>query len=238
VMLPMDYVNYCAFDERPARAMELLRRVGLEAHAYKHPDAVSTGQQQAAAIARALATDPPVLVADEPTGNLDSRSADVVIGLFTELVRAGKTIAMVTHDPSLTTRVDRTIVIADGELVDETLARALPWLPHRQMLAATRQLQRRTLPAGAVLLAPGETPEYVWMIAAGAAEEVDGAGRVTAERGPGDLIGAREPHSPASRLVRAGAAPLEVLALERAVFVSLLAEAPAARAALAGERGA
>ena len=87
VMLPMDYVDMYEFDERPKRAMDLLAMVGLEKQAHKLPAAVSTGQQQSAAIARALATDPPIIAADEPTGNLDSRSADAVIGLFDQLVR-------------------------------------------------------------------------------------------------------------------------------------------------------
>ena len=82
VMLPMDYARLYDFDERPKRAMELLTLVGLEKQASKLPHAVSTGQQQLAAIARSLATDPPLLVADEPTGNLDSRSADHIIQLF------------------------------------------------------------------------------------------------------------------------------------------------------------
>lgn len=99
VMLPMDYVNMYAFEERPQRAMELLTLVGLENQAHKLPIAVSTGQQQAAAIARALANDPPLIVADEPTGNLDLRSAEIIIELFQSLANQGKTIVMVTHDP-------------------------------------------------------------------------------------------------------------------------------------------
>ena len=122
VMLPMDYVGTYDFDERPQRAMDLLKLVGLEAQAHKLPVAVSTGQQQSAAIARALANDPPIICADEPTGNLDSRSAEVIIGLFDKLVNSGKTIAMVTHDPSLTGRTSRTIVISDGRLIDEMVA--------------------------------------------------------------------------------------------------------------------
>src|SRR5512133_3115139 len=97
VMLPMDYVNLYDFDERPKRAMELLELVGLEKFAYKLPVLVSTGQQQLAAIARAVACNPPLLVADEPTGNLDTRSADTIIQLFEGFVNQGKTVVMVTH---------------------------------------------------------------------------------------------------------------------------------------------
>src|SRR5690606_690279 len=112
VMLPMDYVDMYDFDERPKRAMELLKLVGLEKFANKLPVLVSTGQQQLAAIARAMACDPPLLIADEPTGNLDTRSADTIIGLFEHFVSQGKTIVMVTHDPSLTSRTDRNVIIS------------------------------------------------------------------------------------------------------------------------------
>ena len=120
VMLPMDYADMYDFDERPQRAMEMLKLVGLEQFANKLPVLVSTGQQQLAAIARALACDPPLLVADEPTGNLDSKSASVIIDLFEELLRRGKTVVMVTHDPSLTSRTTRNLVIADGVIIADS----------------------------------------------------------------------------------------------------------------------
>ena len=120
VMLSMDFAEMYDFDERPERAMEMLKLVRLENFANKLPVLVSTGQQQLAAIARALACDPPLLVADEPTGNLDSKSAGTIIDLFEELSRRGKTIVMVTHDPSLTSRTTRNIVIADGELIADS----------------------------------------------------------------------------------------------------------------------
>jgi putative ABC transport system ATP-binding protein len=120
VMLSMDFAEMYDFDERPARAMEMLKLVGLEAFANKLPALVSTGQQQLAAIARALACDPPLLVADEPTGNLDSKSANIIIDLFEELSRRGKTILMVTHDPSLTSRTTRNLTIADGVIVGDS----------------------------------------------------------------------------------------------------------------------
>ena len=120
VMLSMDFAELYDFDARPARAMEMLKLVGLEASANKLPLLVSTGQQQLAAIARALACDPPLLVADEPTGNLDSKSAGTIIDLFDELSRSGKTVVMVTHDPSLTSRTNRNLVIADGLIVADS----------------------------------------------------------------------------------------------------------------------
>ena len=120
VMLSMDYADMYDFDERPERAMEMLELVRLEQFANKLPVLVSTGQQQLAAIARALACDPPLLIADEPTGNLDTKSASAIIDLFEELSRRGKTIVMVTHDPSLTSRTTRNITIADGILIADS----------------------------------------------------------------------------------------------------------------------
>lgn len=120
VMLSMDFADMYEFEERPQRALEMLKLVGLETFANKLPALVSTGQQQLAAIARALACDPPLLVADEPTGNLDSRSANTIIDLFEELSCRGKTVLMVTHDPSLTSRTTRNITIADGLIVGDS----------------------------------------------------------------------------------------------------------------------
>jgi putative ABC transport system ATP-binding protein len=119
VMLPMDFRNRYNIKERKERALHLLDQVEMVDHAYKLPSEVSGGQQQRVAIARAMANDPPILAADEPTGNLDSKTADSVFRLFEDLVAEGKTILMVTHDGELAHRVHRTITIADGEIVDE-----------------------------------------------------------------------------------------------------------------------
>jgi ABC-type lipoprotein export system ATPase subunit len=170
VMLPMDYVNNYDFDQRPERAMKLLKMVGLQEFAHKLPAAVSTGQQQSAAIARALANDPPILVADEPTGNLDSRSADAIISLFDQLVRDGKTIAMVTHDPSLTERTSRTIIISDGELINETVACSLSLLSHHQMMEVSRQIQHKSYDPDEVIIHEGEHVESFFMIEEGQVE--------------------------------------------------------------------
>ncbi|MBN1139066.1 MAG: ABC transporter ATP-binding protein, partial [Anaerolineae bacterium] len=122
VMLPMDYGGVYAL-ERPERAMYLLELVDMADHAHKLPAELSGGQQQSIAIARALANDPPLITADEPTGNLDSRSAQSVLQLFERLVENGKTILMVTHDQELAARAPRTLVLADGEIVDERVNR-------------------------------------------------------------------------------------------------------------------
>jgi putative ABC transport system ATP-binding protein len=103
------------------RAMRLLTKVGLEEHVRKPPTRISGGQQQRVAIARALANDPPIIVADEPTGNLDSATAEAIFELFVALVQEGKTIVMVTHDSSLAQRFSRIVYLADGELLDAAL---------------------------------------------------------------------------------------------------------------------
>ena len=239
VMLPMDYVGTIGFDERPRRAMELLAMVGLETEAHKLPAAVSTGQQQSAAIARALATDPPIICADEPTGNLDSRSADVIISLFDRLVEGGKTIAMVTHDPSLTERTSRTIIISDGELVDETLARCLPFLDHRQMLEATHLLEHRVYKPNAPIIEQDGQVEHYFMIIDGGVEVTLGSGegkRTLARLGAGESFGEVE-------LLRGGLAiagvqaaagtGVELVALPRIAFQGLVERSPQSAEALA-----
>lgn len=117
VRIPMDFSGLYQNGERDERAMHLLSLVGLESHAHDLPAQLSGGQQQAAAIARALANDPPIIATDEPTGNLDSVSAENVIRLFEELVDGGKTILMVTHDDELASRASRTIALADGRVI-------------------------------------------------------------------------------------------------------------------------
>ena len=119
VMLPMDFCNMFTRSERRARALDLLDRVEMADQAFKLPTAISGGQQQRVAIARALANDPPIIVADEPTGNLDSRTADAVFHLFEELINAGTTILMVTHDEDLAHRATRLVTIADGRIVQD-----------------------------------------------------------------------------------------------------------------------
>jgi putative ABC transport system ATP-binding protein len=233
VMLPMDYVGMYDFDKRPKRAMDLLKLVGLEAQSHKLPAAVSTGQQQSAAIARALATDPPVICADEPTGNLDSRSADVIIKLFDHLVHNGKTIAMVTHDPSLTERTSRTLIIADGELVDETVALCLPLLNHRQMLEVTRLLEHGSFQAGSTILKQGEHVDNFCMVASGVVEVVlvnERRGETTVARlGRGEFFGEIELLRGGNSIaaIRASSdGPVELVSLRRDEFMRLLGESP------------
>ena len=117
VLLAMELVGAIAPAQRLARVEGLLEQVGLRAHADKLPGALSGGEQQRAAIARALANDPPLIVADEPTGNLDSETARAVIELLRGLSSAGKTVVVVTHDPAVAAGCDRVVRLADGAVV-------------------------------------------------------------------------------------------------------------------------
>ena len=121
VMLPMDFAGLWTPREREERAMALLEQVEMADQAGKLPSATSGGQQQRVAIARALANDPPILVADEPTGNLDSATAEAVIRLFDGLVATGRTIVMVTHDREIAVHARRTVHMVDGRLLDGML---------------------------------------------------------------------------------------------------------------------
>lgn len=124
VVLPMDFVGELSRKERHERAMHLLEIVGLADQAHKLPSMVSGGQQQRAAIARALANDPPLIVADEPTGNLDSRTENVVFDIFESLIAQGKTMLMVTHSRSLARRIPRMVEIRDGRIARDVLNEA------------------------------------------------------------------------------------------------------------------
>jgi putative ABC transport system ATP-binding protein len=119
VTLPMDFAHKYSLRERWERGMHLLEQVGIAEHAHKLPSAVSGGQQQRIAIARAMANDPPILIADEPTGSLDSVTTEAVLRVFKDLVHQGKTVLVVTHDKELAGQAARTITLADGEIVHD-----------------------------------------------------------------------------------------------------------------------
>jgi putative ABC transport system ATP-binding protein len=202
------------------------------------PAAVSTGQQQAAAIARALACNPPLLVADEPTGNLDSKSAEAIIQAFIKLVEQGKTIVMVTHDPSLTSRTDRNIIISDGELIDEAVSRGLPLLRHRHMLEITKKATHETFQPGEVILECGQGVDNLYLIARGAVDVMkkNGSGEkllahMQADEFFGEIELLRGGQSIAS--VRAGSSePVEVLVVNGADFLRIVKESPITAEAL------
>jgi ABC-type lipoprotein export system ATPase subunit len=123
ILLAMDYGGHYLRAERAEQAMRLLELVGMAEYAHHLPSALSGGQQQCVAIARALANNPVLLTADEPTGNLDSKSTEMVFRLFENLAASGKTILMVTHDNELAERAQRTIRIVDGRIQDEFVNR-------------------------------------------------------------------------------------------------------------------
>jgi putative ABC transport system ATP-binding protein len=127
VMLPMDFAKKYPPRERRERAMHLLEIVGIADQANKLPSMVSGGQQQRSAIARALANDPDLIVADEPTGNLDTRTAQDVFDLFSKLVEQGKTLVMVTHDKELARRVPRVVEIIDGRITRDEYVGGAIW---------------------------------------------------------------------------------------------------------------
>ena len=118
VMLPMDFANRYSLREQRQRALHLLEQVEIAEHARKLPAALSGGQQQRLSIARAMANDPEILVADEPTGSLDSGTAAAIIDIFEDLVRQGRTVLMVTHDKDIAKRGSRTVTLSDGEIIN------------------------------------------------------------------------------------------------------------------------
>ena len=206
----------------------------------KLPGSVSSGQQQSAAIARALANDPPIVVADEPTGNLDSRSAEVIIQLFDKLASQGKTILIVTHDQTLTRRTDRTLIISDGEIIDQTIARALPFLNHSQMLKASKLLEHKRFESGATIIRQGEDVNYLFLIISGEVTVVltkrDSSEVTLARLGAGQFFGEIELLRGESSIasVRAGqAGPVELAMLPRSALDQLLAGSPVTEEALA-----
>ncbi|HKJ39599.1 MAG TPA: ATP-binding cassette domain-containing protein [Anaerolineales bacterium] len=240
VMLPMDYAELYDFDERPKRAMEMLEMVGLEKFANKLPVLVSTGQQQLAAIARALACDPPLLVADEPTGNLDTKSANIIIDLFEEFAQNGKTVVMVTHDPSLTSRTTRNIIIADGELINETVARSLPWLRHRHMMEFSKIAELQTFPARTTIISRDDHIENFFMIHKGEVEIVLQDQKqnetIISRLTPGEFFGEIELLRGGKSIanVRASAdGPVELLTIKREDFKRVMDQSPITAEAVA-----
>ncbi len=185
------------------------------------------------AIARALANNPPLIIADEPTGNLDSKTADAMFNLFENLASEGKTVVMVTHDSSLARRVSRTVLIVDGEVVNEYVARALPSLSPQLLLEATHRVQAMTFQPGATIIKENEPGQNFYIISKGTAEVVlkrpSGEDVVADRLQPGQYFGevALLHSSRTIAAVRAmPEAPVEVLALDAASFQNLLEASP------------
>jgi ABC-type multidrug transport system ATPase subunit len=194
---------------------------------------VSGGQQQRVAIARALANDPPIIVADEPTGNLDSKTAESVFRMFEQLVEQGKTILMVTHDQDLAKRVTRTVIIADGQVIDEYLAKALATLSEDQLIWAAHNIETLTYSPGTTIIREGTPPDNFYIITKGRVEVVlqqpSGSEIVVATRGVGQYFGeiALLRGGAHNATVRAGFdTGAEVVALDHEEFNHLIAESP------------
>ena len=240
IMLPMDFCHMYSPRERKERALDLLEQIEMADQAYKLPSAVSGGQQQRAAIARALANDPPILLADEPTGNLDSKTADSVFRLFERQVEAGKTIVMVTHDKDLAKRASRTIMLSDGEIIEEFLISAFPSMSERELIRATRNLEREEYSPGSVILSEGHPADKFYLITRGQIEVMvqasDGDLMTIARMGRGQYFGEVELLSGETNIATIRAAPdsgARLVTLDRDTFSSLMTESKGAREALA-----
>jgi ABC-type lipoprotein export system ATPase subunit len=239
IMLPMDFCRTYPMHQREKRALELLELVELADHAYKLPTALSGGQQQRVAIARALANDPPIIIADEPTGNLDSKTADSVFSLFNDLVAQGKTIIVVTHDSGLAKRTHRTALITDGEIVNEFVVKAMPTLSQDQLLQATRSAKTLHYEAGSMILSEGSNADAFYVVAKGMVEVVlprqNQSDVIALELGPGKYFGEMEFFH--ERRLRASIraserGPVEVLTISYDKLNELLGQSEVTREAL------
>jgi len=236
VMLPMDFRGMYPRRERRERAMALLDRVGMTEHAHKLPSAVSGGQQQRVAIARALANDPPILIADEPTGNLDSRTAESVFALFEELVSEGKTVVMVTHDNDLARRVSRVIIVVDGQIVNQYVASALSTLDLDQLSLAASRITPIAFPPGSTIIRQGDAADRFYIIVQGQADvllEHPGGQEIPVARlRAGQYFGEIALLRGGSRTATVRAAdsgPVEVMVLDSATFRALVGDSAMTR---------
>lgn len=231
VMLPMDFCNIFAPASREQRALELLRMVGLEGLAHKLPEAVSGGEQQSVAVARALANDPPILIADEPTGNLDTHTAKQVMQIFEELADQGKTILLVTHDRALAARANRMLLISDGELANEWLVAAFPDAAHSELVSLSKQAVEEYLPPGEGLDRTAIQSSPVYLLVRG--ELVTGKDKQVIYQKSGSLVDLLS-----TRLeLRGGDQGAELLTLPRDMVMPLLSSSNQAASAQSSQRG-
>ncbi|MFM8321645.1 MAG: ATP-binding cassette domain-containing protein [Chloroflexota bacterium] len=235
IMLPLEITGSRPKKEWRTHAGRLLEKVGLETQALKLPGALSGGQQQRVAIARALANDPPLLIADEPTGNLDSSMAEEVFRLFRSLVDEGKTVLMVTHDDDFARRVDRTVIISDGLVVDEFLVKALHQLSRDAIMEIAAEVEPAALPPGAQVFRQGQPGDCFYVVLDGVCEVLyqrpGGSEIVIAERKPGDYFGeaALILGAPRNATVRAGERPVRLLPISHTLFDRLVQTMPTFR---------
>ncbi len=239
VMLPMELARLYTPRVREERAMDLLHQVGLADEADRRPAMVSGGQQQRVAIARALANDPAVIVADEPTGSLDARSADSIFQIFQQFVDHGKTILMVTHDRELASRVSRVVLIAEGEIMDRQVAHALPALSPHEMVVLAARLEPATYPPGAVIIRQGELADRFFIVVKGQVDIVLEQGgiheTVIDRRASGDFfgeIGLLQGGRRTATVRAANDSDVVVASLDRSAFTRLMAGSEPTHAAI------
>lgn len=231
IIIPMDFAGRFSRQERLDRAHALLQEVDLADQAHKLPSQLSGGQQQRVAIARSLANDPPIIVADEPTGNLDSMTSERIFKLFEKLVKDGKTILVVTHDSDQAKRVARTIIISDGKIIEEHLKKAFPALSDSQLAWATSKMQRHTLHPGEIIIQKGEKHGNLYIVTKGVVEIILEPGQrqiVVAEFKKGEYFGEiellrKDPKSVATaRASIKCSSGVEVATLDRETFLKLI----------------
>jgi len=239
VMLPMDFCGLYNPRQRKEKALQALGMVGVAEQANKLPSQLSGGEQQRVAIARALANDPPIIMADEPTGNLDSKTSAIVFEVFEKLVANGKTIVMVTHDSDLAKKVTRTIIIADGEIIEEFLTRAFPALTQSQLIWTTARLKNQRFPAGSSIINQYEPAENFFIITQGEADVTvkneNGEEYHIAHLGKGEYFGGISLIRGCSNMTTVRAdnqGEVEVACLDKAAFDQFLNQSPATRAAI------
>jgi ABC-type lipoprotein export system ATPase subunit/CRP-like cAMP-binding protein len=241
IILPMELNNLYSKRERKERAMHLLEKVEMTDQAHKLPSAISGGQQQRVAIARALANDPPLLVADEPTGNLDSKTAEKIFSLFENLVASGTTILMVTHDSDLARRVNRTILISDGEVVNEYLVRALSTLTQDQLVEVSRGVKPQIFQPDSAIIRQGERGDQFYILLNGNADVYinmpGGSELLVNQLKPGQYFGEMALLNDGVRAATVKASsdgPVSVVALDEKAFNSLVNDSRSLREELKG----
>ena len=241
VILPMELNKLYSKSERKERAMHLLEKVEMTEQAHKLPSAISGGQQQRVAIARALANDPPLLVADEPTGNLDSKTAEKIFSLFENLVAAGTTILMVTHDSDLARRVNRTILISDGEVVNEYLVHALSTLTQDQLVEVSRSIKPQIFQPNSAIIRQGEKGNKFYILLNGKADvylnRPGGSELLVNQLKPGQYFGEMALLGSGIRAATVKAysdGPVSAVALDEKAFNSLVNDSRSLREELRG----
>jgi ABC-type lipoprotein export system ATPase subunit len=222
VMLPIDFQGRYHPRKSVVRAMALLADLDIAQHAYKLPTQISGGQQQRVAIARALVNDPALILADEPTGSLDSATAASTMEILKRITQRGKTIIMATHDAGLIPYFTRTVILFDGEFLNETLARLFPTVNHQRLIEAGCGFSQFSVEPGQLIVSQGEALKGLYVIIRGSAHIFSGDGKATIN--PGGIFGHQElvAEKPCqASLVAGGTESTEIGLLARAEFLNL-----------------